>query len=219
MTRLPSGSRDIIGLPGPDYKVGPYCSVPGCQKVADHGHHIVRRSFIPGDFQDWVLMPDGVEIANKTGLCFTHHDLITVNKAAIDYEDGVFLWCYEGQEAPLTKQPLLLHELVEIHEGHGLSEEEAHTRPICPGCGRAMPKPKIETPPEEKKERGTWAISIPMDERENGFEVLNELLGAAREELDKAGISYGKGNRVKYYQLATALALFVQHADQVLSDS
>jgi hypothetical protein len=232
LTKLPTESQDIQGIEGPEYKTGPYCAAPGCYKIAEHAHHIVRRSFLTGDFK-WVRMPDGVEIGNLVGLCVPHHQQITDNITEIQYEDGSFYWVeadpsgWTGKgvpntafatedllvRKPLATQPPTKGVVVEEHE-HTYTEE----RPICPGCGRMMPKPKIETPSEDKKPRGTWAVSVPADERENGAEVLDELLNAARDELDKAGISYGKGNRVKYYQLSTALALFVQHAEQVLSD-
>lgn len=225
MTKLPTESHDIIGLTGPEYKVGPYCAAPGCHRVAEHAHHIVRRSYLNGPYS-WVKMPDGVEVGNLTGLCVAHHEQVTNNKANIIWGKRIYsntgdvdtinkyLWEEGNSTIPLTIQPPLLE-----HAEETLTEAEAHTRPVCPGCGRPLPKPKPDTPKEEAKPRGTWAVSVPMEERENGADVLDELLDAARDELDKAGISYGKGNRVKYYQLATALALFVQHASEVLSDA
>jgi hypothetical protein len=201
------------GLDGPAFKVGPYCSVPGCHKISEHAHHIVRRSFLPGDFQDWVRMPDGVEVGNLTGMCVNHHQMVTENVAAITYDNGVFYWSMGGAAINvLAYQPPKMGDT---------SEADVHTReqkPVCPGCGRALPKPKIETATEEKKNRATWAISVPADERENGYEVLDTLLEEVRDELDKAGLHYDKGNKVRYYPLATALALFVQNADRILSD-
>lgn len=215
ITRLPTESRDYVGLEGPEYesyKVGPKCSVPGCTKFADHTHHIVRRSELGGPFL-WVRMPDGVEIGNVTGLCWRHHDDVTVNSERITYVDGLYLWT-DG--TPLTQQPPMKgFEREEIEHEH-LTEEE---RGVCPTCHRKLPKPKVETDQEEKKPRGTWAVAIPMDERENGADTLDALLEAARDELDKVGLSYGDGSKVKFYILSAALGLFVQHATEVLSNS
>lgn len=236
MTRLPTESRDYKGLAGPGYesfKVGPLCSVPGCGRPADHSHHVVRRSELGGPFL-WVRMPDGAEVGNITGLCWRHHNEVTENKTTITYADKQFFW--EGEL--LTPQPpikdLNKDELEEawgkvyaavaavdidaVKAERGLTHVEDHDREVCPTCNRKLPKPKIETPNEEKKPRGTWAIAIPLDERENGADTLDALLEAAREELDKVGISYGDGSKVKFYTLSTTLGIFVQQAGLILSD-
>lgn len=214
MTRLPTKSRDFEGLKGdqyPEYKVGPVCSVPTCKRYADHGHHLIRRSALGGDFK-WVRMPDGVVIGNITGLCFGHHNDITENREVINYEDGVYYWT-DG--TALSQQPPILGAKDELPEAHVHTED---VREKCSGCGRPMPRPKIDTPKEEKKPRATWAVAVPMDARENGADTLDELLENAREEMAKKGWEYGEANAAKFFVLSHALAMFVLNADVVLSD-
>lgn len=235
MTRLPTESRDYKGLDGPgyeSYRVGPLCSVPGCGRPADHSHHIVRRSELGGPFL-WVQMPSGEQVGNLTGLCWRHHNEVTENKARITFETAIspcFFWTDSTiTNEPLTPQPPIKEEsetdhqvaestspTVELGIGHVLAV--GHDRETCPTCKRPMPRPKIDTPKEDKKPRGTWAVAVPLDERENGADTLDDLLDAARDKLDKVGISYGDGSQVKFYPLTTALGLFIQHADKILSD-
>jgi hypothetical protein len=183
--------------------------------MADHAHHLVRRSFLAGDYK-WVRMPDGVEIGNLTAMCASHHQLVTENVAMIAYDNELFYWTMDEHVfTELTQQPPRLDNMIHV------TEQQVHTREqkeVCPACNRPLPKPKIETPMEEKKQRATWAISVPADERENGYEVLDTLLDEARDALDRAGMHYDKGNKVRYYPLATALGLFVQFSDRILSD-
>src|SRR5262249_55851222 len=151
-----------------------------------------------------------------TGICWPHHRMITENKAMMSYDKGVFYWEVDGEIIPLKHQPPILKGEAEYPQAivEEPDQDNAEQRPVWTGCGRRMPKPKIDTPREEKKPRGTWAVSVPVEQRENGADTLDELLEAARDELDEVGISYGDGNRVKFHVLATALALFVQHAEQ-----
>lgn len=231
MTRLPQESWNMTGIEidaeHPKYQCGPTCSVPGCTRLSDNVHHIVRRSFLAGPFP-WVRMDDGVEIGNLTGLCWHHHEDVTTNKEQITYNQGVFYWT-DGRtlipQPPSVEKPVVIPDFLEpagrdpenLPVEHML--EEGHDPEVCPTCKRKMPKPKIETPTEEKRPRQTWAIGIPVDERENGADVLDELLETCRDQLDKAGLSYGEGSKVKYFVLATTLGIFVQHAEALLSDA
>lgn len=216
MTKIPTESWDITGLDGedfPPYRVAQPCAVPGCRRPVDHTHHIVRRSFLGGPF-DWVRMPDGVEIGNLTGLCYLHHEDVTVNRTDVTYDDGVYYW----KTAPLDPQPPLNKLTPTAVAVHAHSNDMPHDREVCPTCKRKMPKEKIETPEEDKKPRATWAVSVPMEERENGADVLDELLEAARDKLDDAGISYSTSTKAKYHVLALSLGLFIQHFDSIASD-
>ncbi len=98
-------------------------------------------------------------------------------------------------------------------------EEFPDEKPACPTCGRTLPRPKLDTPTEEKKVRKTFAVAVPWTIEENGADVLDALLDAARDKMDEAGLNWGDGHRVRYYVLSTALALFVTHADKILSES
>lgn len=226
MTRLPAESWDMVGLEGPDYpgfRTGPTCSVPGCTRFADHAHHLVRRSFLAGDYK-WVRMPDGVEIGNLTGLCFAHHNDVTDNKTNITYDNGVFYWDDSLIAQPIEPQPPTKQDPEEEPEPEPKLWVDPvltnkHERATCPTCKRPLPKPKIETPVEEKKNRATWGIAVPIDERENGYQVLDELLEAAREKLEEAGLTYSADKKAKYHILAITLGLFVQNSVIILGDS
>lgn len=218
ITRIPTESWNLVGLAGDgygDFKVGPTCSVPGCNRLASDAHHLVRRSFLGGPF-NWVRMDDGVEIGNISALCFAHHQAVTEALDTITYDKGVFYW---SNGEPLSQQPptILDGEVSTIAIQHAV--EEGHVRQKCPTCLRVMPKEKIDTPTEEKKNRQTWAISIPVTEQENGYMVLDELLEAAREKLDDAGVSYSTARTARYHVLTATLGIFVQNADLVLGDS
>ena len=235
MTRFPTESRDVQGLSIEEWpvelpKVGPRCAVPGCTRAADHAHHLFSRGIMGGAF-NWVRLPDGNVSGNLMGICASHHQLVTENKAVISYEDDGYYWtdAYRPKEK-LTQQPplVLKKEMEELpSNGHHPVEEpghivtEQHHREICPTCERPMPKPKLDTDNEAEKprERKTWAISVPADKWEDGADVLDVLLEAARDEMDKVGLSYGEGKKIKFAILSTALALFVNHAEQILADA
>lgn len=237
MTFLPVESRDFEGLRGdnyPDYRVGPVCSVPNCAKLCDHAHHVVRRSALAGDYK-WVRMPDKVEIGNIVGLCFAHHQEITENKQRISYREGKYFWT-DGK--PLTQQPPV-REPIPAPTEDGSSESnnlngspsdvsteiiadvepiEEHDPKTCPTCKRPMPRPKIDTPKEDRKPRGTWAVAVPMDVREDGADTLDELLEASRDEMAKKGWEYGDSSTAKFFVLSHALSMFVLNAGQILGD-
>lgn len=228
MTRFPTESRDVKGLSGEEWpqelpKVGPYCATPGCTRPADHAHHLFSRGMMGGAY-NWVRLPDGNVTGNLVGLCFQHHEQVTNNEVTISWTDGEgFTWLDPTRpRQKLTTQPPFIEtqgdppaHVYEQDNGHVHQDE----RQICPTCERPMPKPKLESDPEAPKERKTWAVSVPQEKWEDGADVLDELLEGIRDELDKAGLSYSEGKKVKYHILATALALFLQNADQVLSDS
>jgi len=179
---------------------------------------------------DWVRLPDGRVTGNKMPLCFAHHELVTNNEVTIWFEQfNGFQWIDSKSEFPqmMKYQPpmasvsdvgddILFPNVPVLTESNGHVHDE---RAVCPTCERPLPKPKIENDPEKPKERKTWAVSVPAERWEDGADVLDELLEAARDELDRVGISYGDGKKVKYAILSTALALFVQHADHVLADA
>jgi len=179
---------------------------------------------------NWVRLPDGNVSGNKMGICASHHQLVTENKAIVEYTDGEYFWTDAYRpKAPLTQQPPLvlkkeMEELpgnghVTVEPDHIVTEE--HHREICPTCARPLPKPKLDTDNETEKprERKTWAISVPADKWEDGADILDVLLEAARDEMDKVGLSYGEGKKIKFAILSTALALFVNHAEQILADA
>lgn len=217
MTRFPTDTREVVGLEGPEYgsyKVGPTCAVPGCTKFADHAHHIFSRALMAGAY-NYVRLPDGMEVGNLSPLCYIHHNDVTENRTRIRYENNKFYWDDGELLGLLTEQPPRPFGRVVSPLARA-----GHERNVCDGCGRTLPKPKLpDEKIEAKKPRKTWAVAVPYTEEENGADTLDALLEAAREEMDKYGLDWGQGHRVKFHVLSTALGLFVTHADAILSDA
>jgi hypothetical protein len=222
MTRFPTETRvGNVGLEGEDYEPyelpSPYCANPECEFQATDRHHLFSRGLMGGAY-DWVCLADGTESGNIVGLCFLCHKKVTENKAHITYTKNQFYW----NDQLLRYQPPKKGEV--SPDGPAASPEEvgasADARPVCVTCKRPLPRPKIQG---EKKQaqrvRKTWSVAIPYDEQENGAEVIDNLLELAEEKLDRAGLNWGHGNRVIYYKLCTVLGLFVQHAEELLSDN
>lgn len=217
MTKLPHESWQVKGVDGPKYRVGPGCAVPGCTKFADHAHHLWRRSFLTGDFK-WVELWDGRIFQNLTGICHVHHELVTVNEADLRFEEGLdfgpFTWVSLDTFGPLSPQPLTLEAFSEAMQLTLDGREVPHTHVVgghdhdaetCPTCGRKK-KPKDELPAGEKRNRATWSVSVPRDERENGADVLDTLEMECAKLL---GREEHAGRR--YFVLAETLAFFLQN--------
>lgn len=242
MTRLPLENRNVHGFDGPEYQLSRLCAHPLCLERAHERHHVWRRSEIGN--HNWVVLPDGTAVGNVLMLCHEHHRQITENKAQVSFERDSFWWVEDGHELlPLSFQPpWVIHELEHIRPEDeppraqaGFYDPEAElvtepafenpgtkTRPVleneCPTCRRAYPKPKMEGEPEKKRERRTWSITVPKDEREDGAQNLDEKLELARELLDKIGLSYGPERRNRYWVTDQVFGLFCTHFYELVSD-
>lgn len=222
MTKLPLENNNVVGVHLPAFDLNQICAAPGCQRTdALQTHHLWRRSFLSGGFNG-VRLPSEKEIGNLVRLCPHHHQLVTENVASIflSEETMVFYWAMGGTSlVPLSWQPPGLHRDLSFEnppektEGFSVSEID-----VCPSCNQRL-KPKVKTPPEEKKNRKVWSIAVPKDHLEDGADVLDTLLEEARTEMGKAGLQYGDAKTVKYHVLATALALFVTQAERILGDA
>lgn len=235
MTRLPAENRNVVGIDydaaHPKYKVGPLCAVPGCSKLADHAHHIWRRSFLTGDY-GWVQLEDGAVVQNLCGLCYMHHNDVTENRAVIAYWrlDGSrwFTWEDSRGEFHLEPQPKIWGSSNATESGGGASRDNdaaAPDSPVtsngpvgpahsekCPTCKRAL-RPKEATKTEGKRPRKNWTITVPVDERENGADVLDTL-------MDECAKIFGhdETRALRYFTLAQALALVVSHGHLMVGD-
>jgi hypothetical protein len=229
MTRLPLETRDVRGIEGgPPYELNSICAAPGCDQLSADPHHLWRRSELIGPFW-WVALDDETIVGNVVGLCQLHHHAITVNAAWIKWEDGRFVWSdmFRASE-PLSFQPPVRSTsnqdsfpvAPEKNGGEAVIVDPptapAQLDGVCPSCLR--PLPHSHTRSEQKRPRRTWSITVPVDERENGAEMLSTLLEEGRKEMAKAGLPYGDAEAANYFVLSTILALFVQHAEEVLSD-
>lgn len=184
MTLPAIDSWNVRGLEGPAYKVGPRCSNPNCSKIAEHGHHIVRRSQLVKDY-DWISI-DGYTIGNKTGLCAACHNDITGmvggHKAAIRWEtdDRRFWWSLLGPEglgrymlvAPLTYQPPTPDSLAtDDPRASDTGDPES-----CPFCGQHQRRRPAVTPRVGRRRRKRWTVLVPDEAIEDGADVLDSLI-------------------------------------------
>lgn len=217
MTKLPAENRDVEGieysLGFPKYKVGPLCAVPGCSRLADHAHHIWRRSFLTGDY-GWVKLWDGTIVQNLCGLCYMHHNLVTENRAQILWRDGFFAWSPQnGGEYLLDPQP----KIWAVTSNDPEPEEHTHDGPAsqekCPTCQQTIRR-KDAAKKEGKRNREKWSITVPVDARENGAAVLDTLM----EECQKL-FGHDETKALRYFTLVQALSLVVQHGDRMMGDS
>lgn len=181
MTLPPTDSWQVRGVAGPKYTVGPRCSNPTCKKLAEHAHHIWRRTLLGGVFS-WVELPNGLVLGNLTGLCPECHDKITGrvggHKAAIRYDEGAFWWCTLGPPtssieyefvAPLDPQP-------PTREAFVASPATVESENSCPTCGQPRPRRRLPRPAGgHRRGRKTWPVKVPADQEENGADILDAL--------------------------------------------
>jgi hypothetical protein len=226
LTKLPFEQRNRVRpAKGPDYEIPNLCSHPYCDETEVERHHLVRRSELAGDYA-WVQYGD-LKIANICGLCRTHHQQITENKSMIRWSQPLALflwveghgWMNGGWEGVLTPRIQAIKSPPDNVPG---DEEVVIAQPmeidhnVCPNCKRPFRK---KTEQEKAKVRKTWAVSVPKTEHENGAEVLDTLLEESRKMMAQSGmVAYGDEAKARYYVLAAALGLFVQHGQEVLSN-
>lgn len=207
MTLIPfQNHSEIKAAEGVAYKVEAYCAHPECGKFSDHAHHVVRRSFIGGDVA-WVEYKSH-KIQNIVPLCWGHHEEITQNKAFLFWhEDTLSFWWYDQQdEEPAKQVGPLSYAAMEEHVGPASKRK-------CPACGRpAKKEPEEKT--EETRQRRTWAITVPNDERENGAETLDTLMQECRDLF-----GHDESKRVRFFTLTQALALVVQNGHKLMADA
>lgn len=212
MTLLPASDFGIRGVDGKPYTVSSGCSVPNCGRLSVHTHHLWPRSFLRGQPYEWVLLPDGTVIGNRTGLCVLHHSWVTGeiggHRARIKFEGGVFWWVTLADDrvvGPLDPQPPGANERP--------PEKTAKPEVICPTCGHHK-KPKPELPPGPARRKKTWTVMVPAD-AEDGAEVLNTIVEDLAVPL---GAEEWKSTLKRYYVLVAVLGWTLQHRDEFVGD-
>jgi len=205
VTLSPTENRQVRGVKGPPYKVGPICSNPNCTAWADDPHHLWRRSELGGPF-DWVaILVNGEEriVANKTGLCVPCHRDVTGgpggHRARIVYDEGLgtFGWALvtpqgEHMTGALDPHPPTLETLSRAL-GHS-PESEA-----CPFCGQQPRRRASVSRQTGARRRKSWRVMVP-DDAENGAEILDTL-------VEDVGLTIGVDpvNSGRYYILLPVL--------------
>jgi hypothetical protein len=219
MSLLPHPNRNVKGLAGdewPQLPVGPLCCAPGCSRFVDHPHHLWRRSALAGPFP-WVRLWNGSTVQNVVGICWQHHNRITDDLDRITLEDdGSFLYRDERNVVlgPIKPQPQTIGK-----DAYPTVSEASVAPGRCPTCNTKIRPSHDDTGEREpSRNRSTWSVTVPKDEREDGAECLDVLLEAARMAMDDRGLTYGPERKVRYYVLAAALGLFVHHVDALVSE-
>lgn len=224
MTLSPlEGLHFVKGVKGTAYKVGPVCANPGCNRFADHAHHIFRRSQLAGDYA-WVELENQV-YPNLCGLCVACHNDVTGDvgghKAAIKLgvASGSYFWnivhvehgvvCYEhvGRLDPHPPTPQSLTEERALGQEDRVSEH-------CPFCGQTKRRRRDTAGPTTRRRRKTWTVSVP-DDAEDGAEILDTF-------VDEVATLLGAGewderNR-RYWALVHVLAWAMQQREQFAKD-
>lgn len=194
MTRLPveqvrigSGRNDLPAYPKLEWCQSPYCS----QRAHDR-HHIVRRSYLGGDY--WWVEIDGTPQKNCAWLCRTCHTEIDRNEKRIQWAFDRWEWVEEEDErAPLDawspEVPAAVgnaagsssaHSLVsELERAAGTSDHQdvpyGHT---CPKCKRRRNHPRKRDSPVTD----VFQFRIPRSEVDS-FAQLVEDAGADLKDL------------------------------------
>jgi hypothetical protein len=218
VTLLPSKEFGVRGHEGKAYEVNAICAVPHCSRTSAHAHHIWPRSHLRSQPYEWVELPDGTIIGNRTGLCFGHHEQVTGEiggyRARIVFSSGVFWWAVKPEEGrPRIEQWPHLGLLDPQPPGAGSTniippvEEDG----VCPTCQRPRRKATVAGP---KRKTKTWTLTVP-DDAEIGSDVLDEY-------ADDIAILLGfheESSRLRrYHAVATALAWVIQNREAFARD-
>ena len=189
MTRLPIESRLAVDRPDlPEYEINKACPVTG-EVTGLENHHVWRRS--AGYPSWWVELPDGTVVGNRINLSSAAHYRLTVNKARIVYEDGVFYWDEAGEKIPLRWQPPKI-DVVALDVGMTVQDTEgvwvnADISPSpefsgeippgeeCPSCHRRIPHPKKKSSPQTR----VFSTRVPIDDAD----TFKDLVDAAAEHM------------------------------------
>ena len=219
MTLPCTDTWDLKGRTGPRYTVGPYCANPSCHRIAEHVHHLVRRSQLSGDFP-WVEI-HGTTVGNLTGLCVQCHDDITGNlgghKAAIRWSlaDSKFWWSdvlatgasiEYRQVGPLDPQPPTPETFAARTPGPEGSDH-------CPFCGQEQRRrpARAALPGRRRSNRKTWTVRVPDEAVEDGANVLDTLVG-------EIGMLLGVGgdSGARYFTLVPSMTYCLQDGQRFL---
>jgi hypothetical protein len=211
----PIENRRVRGVASERYPLNTVCAHPECTEPVSDPHHCFPRSQIVGDSWfveiEWLghgSLIDGEPVANTsviphvTGLCRGHHDDVERHRAWIKLEDGEFRW-YDRQALIYDSEE---EALIDKYEHASDGTTWVFLGPLNPQPGSREGKPKKKPHKgEAKRERGTWSVKVPKDERENGAQVLDELYEACAEKLaDEEGDS-SVVDKPKYYNLVKIL--------------
>lgn len=173
----------------------------GCGRTAIHTHHRKLRSQGGDDSAD-----------NLLRVCLDCHTMIHAEPARA-YAAG---WLVQSWNEP-SNVPVVslqqafpgLEQPVQRHE-HG-SEQELEECGRCKGTGKTKKKPPKEETQATERKKTVYAVRVPKDEHENGYEVLETLLDDAAEKLKAANLLQSVNRGANYYALVYVLSFFAQN--------
>lgn len=154
-----------------------------------HRHHRKRRSQGGGD-----------DFVNVIDLCFVCHELVHAHVEQA-YEHGLLVKSWQD---PKDVAIVLPFRVIPV----GNQDREVGTKP-CPKCngkGKVAEEPKLEPAPPRNKV--TWSVRVPKDERENGYELLEALMEACVGRMVKLELIRDNNKGANYYTLIAALRKF-----------
>lgn len=189
-------ARGVLAL---QYPINEVCAHPECSLPTESRHHIFARSKIGNS--SWFVALEGSKtfkadghieatkdaIPHVVGLCghgtAGHHGDAEEHRAWIRLENGIFVW----------------YDRVEV-EGEVTWKEVG---PLDPQPGSRIkhrrPKKRDHRTDGQPRARARWTLAIPLDEQENGVEVLEDAI-----ESIEARLGY-EPPRSKYFTVADAL--------------
>jgi len=225
MSLSPLVHPEIHGVHGKDPGVHEWCSIPGCLSRTQEAHHLWPRSALRNQPQNWVRIPFGGTVANKTGVCRRHHQMLTGGIGGhqgwikLEHGDVFTYWEKAGPSDQWTPMGLLRPQpkVLGKEEGHSpvpAAKAHLHLDPgeTCDSCGYTRPAKREALP---KRATSSWGVVVP-DDAEIGSEVLDDWVEQFAALL---GLETEGGSRLlRYHVLAVVLAWAMQHRDVLISD-
>jgi len=224
VTLRPYSSFEVRGHPGKPYAPNPVCAAPGCFLRSVHAHHILARSALRGQPNNWVEFPDGTVVGNLTSLCLMHHNQVTGelggHRARIQFDQGLFWWLGRSAVGDANRYESFAVEWVKVGAldpqppGVVAKPEEpapsTDTEEVCPRCGHHK-KPRAPAPRRKSK---TWTVEVP-DDGEVGADNLDEWVDEFAVML---GFDDERSRLRRYHALAHMFVWIGQQREQFAAD-
>lgn len=196
------------------YRRADVCSNPECGEEAGSTHHVFGRpKGKPNNGSYFVLIEKGQKIPTPHGAATCGHGTagchgdLEAHRAAIRWEDGVFVWYARDDE-----------EGEEVGDWPGKWRRVGPLDPQ-PGQLKAAKPPRKNFKGKARRSRKTISVKVPQDAQEDGGAIWDDLLGdgkgdnpygRVREKLDREfGLDQPTaregGSRDVYYVLVDVL--------------
>jgi len=171
----------------------------GCGRPAIHTHHRKLRS------------QGGDESAeNLLRVCLECHTRIHAEPAEA-YANGWLVKSFQNPaEVPVVPTQMTVDGREEPWQQH-THDGDVEECGRCKGTGRVKRKPPKEETQAPERKKVVYAIRVPKDEQENGYEVLETLLDDAAEKLKVANLLKSVNRGANYYALVYVLSFFAQN--------